>query len=373
MPDFNLVQMARFRKPIAISYFDRYMCAKQNLKVIGMTPLSSIAMSAYTDLVRLLKDDALSGVEGKPTLKERGDKAYWYAARRVGTEMRFIYIGEDSDDTRARIDRIEELRATAKDRQTERSRLVRILRAEGMTPTDRATGSILAAMATAGTFRLGGTIVGTDAFRLYEGELGIRLPLGGMANTGDIDIAQFEKLSVALEDQVDLGLAETFSSLKFDPVPGLDKGRIWRWAQGGSGQLVEFLTPAFGDETIRNLPALGVGAQALNYLNFLIAEPIFAAAIYRSGILVQVPRPERYAIHKLIIADRRRDGAGNLKSSKDREQAAFLIEAMAEDRPDDLAAAYSSAMKAGPRWREHIGNSLKRMPETKAVLESLNT
>jgi len=28
-----------------------------------MTPLSSIAMSAYTDLVRLLKDDALSGVD----------------------------------------------------------------------------------------------------------------------------------------------------------------------------------------------------------------------------------------------------------------------------------------------------------------------
>ncbi|MEP4399543.1 GSU2403 family nucleotidyltransferase fold protein [Parasphingorhabdus sp.] len=336
-----------------------------------MTPLSSIAMSAYTDLVRLLKDDALSGVEGKPTLKERGDKAYWYAARRVGTEMRFIYIGENSGETRARIHRIEELRATAKDRQAERSRLVRLLRAEGLTPTDRATGSILSAMATAGTFRLGGTIVGTNAFRLYEGELGIRLPLGGMANTGDIDIAQFEKLSVALQDQVNPSLAETFSALKFTPLPGLDKGRTWRWAQGGSGQLVEFLTPAFGKEAIRNLPALGVGAQALNYLNYLIAEPISAAAIYRSGVFVQIPRPERYAIHKLIVADRRLDGAGSIKSAKDREQAAFLIEAMAEDRPDDLTLAYVTAMDVGPRWREHIGNSLKRMPEAKAIVDSL--
>lgn len=342
------------------------------MKMIGMRHLSSIAMSAYTDLVRLLKDDAVSVVEGKPTLKQRGDKAYWYVARRVGREMRFIYIGEDSDETRARIDRIEELRATAKVRQAERSRLVRLLRAEGMTPTDRATGSILSAMAAAGTFRLGGTIVGTNAFRLYEGELGIRLPLGGMANTDDIDIAQFEKLSVALQDRVDPGLAETFSSLKFDPVPGLNKGRTWRWAQGGSGQLVEFLTPAFGDESIRNLPALGVGAQALNYLNFLIAEPIHAASLYRSGVLVQVPRPERYAIHKLIIADRRRDGAGTLKSSKDREQAAFMIAAMAEDRPDDLARAYGIAMQVGPRWREHIGNSMKRMPKTKIVLDSLD-
>lgn len=336
-----------------------------------MTPLSSIAMSAYTDLVRLLKDDAMSGVEGKPTLKQRGDKAYWYAARRVGLDMRFIYIGEDTDETRARIERIEELRTTANERQAERSRLVRLLRAEGMTPTDRSTGSILSAMADAGTFRLGGTIVGTNAFRLYEGELGIRLPLGGMANTGDIDIAQFEKLSVALEDQVDPGLAETFSALKFDPLPGLNPRQTWRWAQGGSGQLVEFLTPAFGDETIRDLPALGVNAKALNYLNFLIAEPIHTAAIYRSGVLVQVPRPERYAVHKLIIADRRREGAGSLKASKDREQAAFLIEAMAEDRPDDLLRAYVTAMEVGPRWRERIENSLKRMQNTKSILDSM--
>lgn len=154
-----------------------------------MTPLSSIATSAYTDLVRLLRDDAVSGVAGKPTLKQRGNKAYWYAARRVGSDMRFFYIGEDTDATRTRIDRIEALHATAKERQAERSRLVRLLRAEGMTPTDRATGSVLAAMADAGTFRLGGTLVGTNAFRFYEGELGVRLPLGGMANTGDIDIA----------------------------------------------------------------------------------------------------------------------------------------------------------------------------------------
>lgn len=328
-------------------------------------------MSAYTDLVRLLRDDAVSGAKGKPTLKQRGNKAYWYAARRVGSEMRFFYIGEDSEETRARIDQIEELHATAKERQAERSRLVRLLRAEGMTPTDRATGSILSALADAGTFRLGGTMVGTNAFRLYEGELGIRLPLDGMASTGDIDIAQFEKLSIALEDRVDPGLAETFSALKFDPLPGHNPGRTWRWAQGGSGQLIEFLTPAFGEETIRDLPALGVSAQALNYLNFLIAEPIYAAAIYRSGVLVQVPRPERYAIHKLMIADRRRDGAGSLKASKDREQAAFLIEAMAEDRPDDLSRAYVTALDVGPRWREHIANSLKRMQDTMNILNSI--
>ena len=86
-----------------------------------------------------------------------------------------------------------------------------------------------------------------------------------------------------------------------------------------------------------------------------------------------MPRPERYAIHKPIIADRRRDGAGSLKSAKDREQAAFLIEPMAEDRPDDVARAYAAALTIGPHWREHIDNSLKRLPETKTILDSLDT
>jgi hypothetical protein len=339
--------------------------------MLGMKNLSSIALSAYTDLVRLLRDDALVSLQGKPTLKTRGDKAYWYAVRRVGAETKFTYIGEDTAETRAHITQLETLRATAKDRQAERSRLVRLLRAEGMTPTDRSTGSLLSAMADAGTFRLGGTLVGTNAFRLYEGELGIRLPLGGMANTGDIDIAQFEKLSMALEDQVSPALTETFSTLKFSPVPDINPGHTWRWTQGSGGQLVEFLTPAFGEETMRHLPALGVSAQALNYLNYLIAQPIHAAAIYRSGILVQIPRPERFAIHKLIIADRRRDGAGSLKSRKDREQAAFLIEALAEDRPDDLRDAYNTAMETGPRWREHIEKSLQRMEATRTILEAL--
>ena len=49
------------------------------------------------------------------------------------------------------------------------------------------------------------------------------------------------------------------------------------------------------------------------------------------------------------------------------------VEAMAEDRPDDLARAYATALKVGPRWREHIGNSLKRMPKTKDIIDTLVT
>ena len=44
---------------------------------------------------------------------------------------------------------------------------------------------------------------------------------------------------------------------------------------------------------------------------------------------------------------------------------------MAEDRPDELTGAYAIVRDVGPHWREHIGNSLKRMRETKAIIDSL--
>jgi|GEM_PF-1473383 len=53
-------------------------------------------------------------------------------------------------------------------------------------------------------------------------------------------------------------------------------------------------------------------------------------------------------------------------------QQAFLIEALAEDRPDDLRRAYVTAMAVGPRWREHIANSLKRMDNTKSILHGIS-
>lgn len=79
-------------------------------------------------------------------------------------------------------------------------RLARTLRAEGFITTDRNTGSILLAFSQAGVFRLGGSLVGTSAYGLYQGELGVCMDYEELAQTGDIDLTSFERLSVALED-----------------------------------------------------------------------------------------------------------------------------------------------------------------------------
>ena len=331
---------------------------------------SPIAHAAYHDLLRALRDEAVGDLRGTPTRVTRNGRVYWYDSYRVGSEVRKHYIGEDSPELAARIARHGDERAPARQRRSDRARLVRLLRAEGYLGLDPSTGSLMAALSGAGVFRLGGTVVGTHAFRLYEGELNLRLGLDHAAQTDDLDIASFERLSLALEDAAAPPVQQVLADFSFAPVPSLEQGRTWRWRQTTGNALVEFLTPAFGAEGLRALPALGVQAQALHYLNFLLADPVPAAIPYRSGVLVQIPRPERFAIHKLIVADRRR-GEDRLKAAKDRAQAAALIAALAHDRPDDLAEAYADAQSRGPRWRERIGASLSRMPDSAALLSRL--
>jgi len=321
------------------------------------------ASVAYQDLLRLHLDERASGVIGTIEERHRNGRTYLYERFRIGSEMKSRYLGEDKPQLRARLERAEALKAEAEDRRKRMTRLARTLRAEGFIATDRETGSMLLAFSRAGLFRLGGTLVGTSAYGLYQGDLGVRMDYEELAQTGDIDFASFERLSVALGDKVEEKPADILALLKFDPVPGIHDRQVWRWRQSHSEAIVEFLTPAFGDESVKPLPALGVSAQGLNYLNFLISDPIPAVALYRSGVLVQIPRPERFAIHKLIVADRR-PGAEQLKARKDRAQAAYLVSVLAEDRPDELAEAYEDARSRGPRWRERIDASLKRMPET---------
>ncbi len=331
---------------------------------------SQIAQAAYIDLVSLLLDDAVSDIRGKPTAREINGRTYWYDRYRIGDRVREKYLGDDNPALKARIQRFDALDRERGPRRRERARLVRLLRSERFLGLDGATGSLLAALTRTGTFRLGGVLVGTTAFRLYEGELGLRLSLDQTAMTNDVDIASFEKLSLALGDTVEPAITEILGDFDFAPVGSLDGNRTWRWRQSSSDTLVEFLTPSFDEaEGIRDLPALGVSAQSLHHLNYLIAEPIHAAAVYREGVLVRIPRPERFAIHKLIVANRRKDGPDSLKARKDILQAELLIQVLAEDRPQDLAEAYTDAMSRGPRWREHIDRSLARSRLSKQTID----
>ncbi len=337
----------------------------------GVRYHSQVGDAAYHDLRRMLQDDQISDIRGALVRVTVKGRTFWYDKYRIGTEMAQRYVGPDTPELRDRLDRLITLKAEREERRRRRTRLVRVLRAEQYASIDQKTGSLLSALANAGVFRLGGTLVGTLAFRHYEGELGVRLGFEQMAQTNDIDVASFERLSFAIGDTVDPPLADVFSELKFQPLPALDRRQAWRWAQSSGEALIEFLTPAHREEGIRDLPALGVSAVALRHLDYLLSDPIPGVSLYRSGVLVQIPRPERYAIHKLIVAERRKAGPDALKARKDRAQAAFLIEALSETRPDELSEAYEDAIARGPKWRSRLEASLARMPASAECLRRL--
>lgn len=331
---------------------------------------SFIGQTAYQDLIRLLGDATVTSIQGAPTLRTRGPRGYWYDRYRIGDKIVEAYIGEDTPDLRKRLEYYRTIKKQSADRQKQQAHLIRLLSTEGYRRPDIAYGRLMAAFANAGLFRLGGTLIGTHAFRLYETELSVRFALDRLAATNDI--ASFERLSVALGDTTNPDITEVLRKFEFESVPGLDKNTVWRWRQARQGGLVEFLTPSFSaEEDIRELPTIGVHARALHFLNYLIADPIPAAVLYRYGTLVQIPRPERYAIHKLIVADRRRGGPDSAKSAKDRAQAAFLIDILATDRPGDLAQAYTDALSRGKKWQIRLSASLKRLPKAAGILNEL--
>jgi hypothetical protein len=318
--------------------------------------------TAYSDLLARLQEDAVLDLGGTPVLRDRGGRKYWYAVQRLADHTVERYLGPDTNEVRERVERAQKVNEDLKQREKQRSRLARMCREGGLPRVDAQTGKVLFALSKAGIFRLRGVVVGTHAFRCYPGLLGVEIP-EAHAVTEDIDVAAFHSISVALDDRLDPALAAALSQIgPFIARPSLHE-QPTAWRDHESGTLVELLTPNEGpdsDEPVE-LPALGAHALPLRFLDYLIHQPAQAAVLYRSGVLINVPQPARYAIHKLIVATRRAPSAA-AKATKDIEQSAALIRVLAEDRPDELEEALIEARSRGPSWREALERGARRLP-----------
>jgi len=318
--------------------------------------------TTYADLLARLQEDAVLELSGTPVLRERGGRPYWYAVQRLADHTVERYLGPDTGEVRERVERAQTVKEDLKLRERERARLARMCREGGLPQVDAGTGKVLLALAKAGLFRLRAVLVGTHAFRCYPGLLGVDMA-EARAATEDIDLAAFPSISIALDDRLDPALAEALRLIgPFVAQPGLH-GRATTWRDRNSGVKVELLAPNQGPDRDQpvELPALGAFAQPLRFLDYLIHRPMQAAALYRSGVLVNVPQPARYAVHKLIVATRRAPSAA-AKAGKDIEQAAALVRVLAEDRPDELEDALIEARERGSAWRESIERGARRLP-----------
>ncbi len=240
---------------------------------------------------------------------------------------------------------------------------IRLLSREGyalLSPKHLAT---LVPLAEAGIFDAGGVLVGTHAFEIMVNRLGI----GAAAfPTEDVDLARPRRL--ALEGVPDGGLLEMLrrSGIDFVEVPSLERGAPSASfkERGRSRFTVDLLVPAAGDEIgVAPVPELKAHATSLPYLRYLLGETQPGAALSSHGaIAVRLPTAERFALHKLLVAQLR-EGRPE-KSRKDLGQAAVLIAALGEIQSGALEAAFA---KLPASAREPVRASLRQI---KARLES---
>ena len=189
--------------------------------------------------------------------------------------------------------------------------------------------------------------------------LGVRLS-GAPVQTGDVDIAQFKNVSVAVEDSTPAPALDVLKEVdkSFRAVSHVVDGRRVTSYMAKGGVRVDLLTPNERGETgePQELPALQTDAQPLRFIDYLIYQPEPAVILHAAGIYVHVPAPARFAIHKLIVSRRRQEGMA--KRGKDVQQAETLLRALADIRSYDLKEAWEEARARGPKWRQLLDAGL---------------
>lgn len=321
-----------------------------------MEQLSPMLQTLFADLVQ-----QVSNAQEKPgSVYEQTVKGtkYLYARRPVGAVRRDIYIGPASDpDVQQRAELIRLAQREAKARR----QLVRSLRDNGVPVPTRALGSVLDVMSDAGLFD-DAVLVGTAAYMCYSPIIGVALP-AAILMTQDADLA-----TASLAISGDAGSASMLEILKradqtFSEVPGLSKAAPPSAFRSRQGFLVDLLTPQ-KRRTDRNpmpLDNLKAGATPLQHLDWLIEAPVKTVALHGAGIPVQVPQPARYAVHKLILAQKR-GPSERLKRGKDLLQAKALYEALGIADPHALQDAMEDAAAKGVKgWKQPMVRSMKEL------------
>jgi hypothetical protein len=323
-----------------------------------MSTPSLITQTTYAELLERCSSAAFGEAfpgDGVFTSKAIKGRRYWYFQYSVGEGRTQKYVGPETPELLEQIARHKEVRSDERERRALVSALARSF---GLLKPIPEIGRVIEALANAGVFRLRGVLVGTMAYQTYSAMLGTKLP-ASILQTGDVDIAQFKTISVAIEDRTPPMLEILKEADKtFRPVPhGSDNRRVTSYAAKG-GVRVDFLTPNEGKDTTvpQSLPAFQTDAQPFRYLDYLIRQPEAAVVLHNAGIYVQVPTPARYAVHKLIVTRLRPEGSA--KRDKDLWQAEVLFGVLAEKRPYELKSAWQEAYERGQTWRKLMKESV---------------
>jgi hypothetical protein len=279
--------------------------------------------------------------------REISGKSYWFRRVQFGKTRMELSLGKETEELRTQIEQEKSRIKDAIEEAKSREHLVSMLIAGGAGNIDPLSGRVLALLEGAGVFVAGGVLVGSRAFNVYGNMLGYKFPLEA-AQTADIDLS----ISVGVtKETTDLRTAIMESGMGFFEIPALErKSPSTSYKIRNTELKVELLTPLIGADSSKPIymQALKSYASPLRFLDYLIKEPVQAVVVAGDGIFVNVPQPTRYAIHKLMLSNRR-PVSMQVKAIKDLNQAACLLETLAQDRPVELCPALKDVRQGRSR------------------------
>jgi hypothetical protein len=316
--------------------------------------LDSAARQA--DLVRSIAD-----VPGGFAQKEVAGRQYWYYQLKTPDgRLAQSYVGPDDAATRALI----QAHANPAAKQA-RQHLVQLTRAAielGCAEIPSKHARVIGRLAASGLFSAGGILVGTHAFLAYQNLFGV-LWTGGAA-TLDLDFAHAGRnVSLALPESLTIDASAATSaidSLKMGFVPNNNR-TSFRKADEPDFDL-DFLTSRGRTEDAPvHIARLGLTMQPLRFMELSLQDPMRCTLVAKSGpIVVNLPRPERYAIHKLLVYGERSQEQ-RTKAFKDIHQAAALLDYLLTHDEVQMGALWSDVSARGPGWRRRLEQGYKAM------------
>ncbi|MDY6980719.1 MAG: GSU2403 family nucleotidyltransferase fold protein [Pseudomonadota bacterium] len=290
---------------------------------------------------------------------------HWYLQLTIGSRKTQHYVGPDTPEVHTLIENEKQLWKEAEPDRAAREQLVSMLISGGALTVSAAEARLLEVLERAGVFLLGGVLVGSHAFSIYGNMLGVEWPIRTL-ETHDIDIAGDERVTVGFEDQkTNLRQALLDSGMGVVEVPALNRkspSTVFRIQ--GKQLSVDLLTPLVGKPTGKPvlIPALKTYAEPVRFLDYLMESAQPAVVVARAGIIVNVPAPARFALHKLVTAARR-PAAQQTKVRKDLKQAELLLEVLFRDRPGDISQAIKAARQMPDKFFAQLASGAERLPD----------
>lgn len=332
--------------------------------------LPGAAQTAYSELYEATQQAELGrgigSLSGSFQTKTLRGKRYWYFAYRdvLDGAVRQFYVGPDAPDLAFLRKRSKDLPSARVVRQT------RAAVAHGCAAVTAKHFRIIRHLADGRFFRAGGLLIGSHAFVAIGNLLGVHWTAA--THTQDIDFAHAGDkpghLALALPGDIAMDVDSVIDSLQLGFLPSLGFGGspTGTYVSRHEPELrLDFLTPLRRDPKPVVLPRLKLTLQPIRFLDYLIERPAQAALLSANhALIVNVPDPARFALHKLLIAGER-PISERIKSAKDIAQATAIIAYMQDHLPADaLREAATDMAGRGPGWRSRLDRGIERMRKT---------